>query len=71
MDWDSMILGKMVESIQSHLPDTRDYSGEAYIQLVDRVIDDLFGSKVEDAVQRAQDYLCWNEETEQWNTFYS
>lgn len=65
-----MIRGKIVESIQNNLPGTNLYSGEAYIQLIDDVIEDLFGSKVGDAVQRAHNYLYWDEKTKQYDTVY-
>jgi|LSQX01.2.fsa_nt_gb hypothetical protein len=66
-----MILGKMVESIQNKLPNPISYTGEAYVELIDYVIEDVIGSKIENAIQSAhQEFIWWNKETERYETIY-
>lgn len=61
-------LDLMVASIESALPSPKNYTEEAYAQLLRQVIYEVFGSRVEVAVLRAVESFRWNEETERWGT---
>lgn len=56
------LLKKIVDCIEDRLPSQKYFTGEAYDQLIDDVLEEIFGDKVEEAVMNAKCRLKWNDE---------
>lgn len=60
------LLDKLIECIEVELPCEKYYTEETYDKLIDDVLREVFGEKMQEAVSSAKDRLNWNSEIERY-----
>ena len=60
------LLDKLIECIEDELPSEKYYTDEAYNKLIDNVLREVFGEKIQEAVSDAKDKLNWNSDIERY-----
>ncbi len=61
---ETTLVNKLIEHIENNLPSRKYFTNDAYNRLVDDVMEEVIGEKVQEAVCNAKAKLEWDDEFE-------